>query len=226
MIQLNLLPNVKLELVKAQRMQRLLTTIAVIASIAAIALVAVLFSASQIQKKHINDLNKEIAAKTAKLQSDKQLGKILTIQNQLGSLTTLHASKPAASRLLGYMNQVTPVDVSITSLGVDFNTHIISVTGKANALSDVNKYVDTLKFTDFTADKSAKKKAFSNVVLSNFSVSNGVNYSITYSYDPTIFDITKEVKLIVPNQTTTRSSVEQPKDLFTGTPGSAQAGGN
>lgn len=101
MIQLNLLPDVKLELVKAQRLQRLLTVISLIASLAAIVVVVVLFSASQYQKKHITDLNNSIAKKTNQLNSDKQINKILTVQNQLKSLDQLHASKPAASRLFG-----------------------------------------------------------------------------------------------------------------------------
>jgi len=233
MIQLNLLPDVKLELVKAQRLQRAMTVVSVLASLAAIALVVVLFSASQIQKKHINDLNADIAKKTAQLNSDKQINKILTVQNQLNSLTQLHASKPAASRLFGYLNQVTPADVSISSFTVDFSTHSMTITGGAGALSSVNKYVDTLKFTEYTVGNSkSKSKAFNGVVLTSFSVSSNttstgpaVSYTITTNYEPAIFDISKEVSLIVPQQTTTRSTTEQPTNLFVAQP-AAKAGGN
>jgi len=216
MIELNLLPDVKQELVKAQRTQRIIIVVSLLASVGAIALVLALFSLSQIQKKHINDLNKDIASQTATLQKDKQLKKILTVQNQLNSLTALHSAKPAASRLFNYLIQTTPSDVTITNFSVDFNTHKISITGTAPALSSVNKYVDTLKFTEYKVDESKKStKAFKNVILSSYAISNNTaTYTVAFDYDPVIFDITKKVTLNVPNQTTTRSSTEQPTAVF------------
>lgn len=216
MIELNLLPNVKQELVKASRIQRIIIVASLLASAAAIALVVSLFSLSQIQKKHINDLNKDIDSKTSQLQKDSQLKKILTVQNQLDSLTALHSTKPAASRLFDYLIQTTPSDVAITNFTVDFATHKISVTGTAPALSSVNKYVDTLKFTQYKLDNSrTSTKAFSNVVLSSYAISgNQATYTVTFQYDPVIFDINKNVKLSVPSQTTTRSATEQPTAVF------------
>lgn len=219
MIELNLLPDVKQELVKAGRVERIIIISSLLASAAAIALVITLFSLSQIQKKHINDLNKDIEVKTTQLQKDSQLKKILTVQNQLNSLTTLHSSKPAASRLFNYLIQTTPSDVSITNFTVDFNLHKITLTGIAPTLSSVNKYVDTLKFTQYKLDKAknnSNKKAFSGIVLTSYSVisDQGVSYTVAFQYDPVIFDINQNVKFIVPNQTTTRSSTEQPTAVF------------
>ncbi|MEI8338840.1 MAG: PilN domain-containing protein [bacterium] len=221
MIELNLLPDVKQELVKASRVQRIIIVASLLASAAAIALVVTLFSLSQIQKKHINDLNQDIAKTTAQIQKDSQLKKILTVQNQLNSLTALHASKPAASRLFNYLIQTTPSDVSITNFTVDFNTHKITITGTAPTLSSVNKYVDTLKFTQYKIEKSkTSTKAFSGVVLSSYTVSGqgGITYSVSFQYDPVIFDINKTILLSVPNQTSTRSSTEQPTQVFKDAP--------
>jgi len=220
MIELNLLPDVKLKLMKAKRIERIIIVVSLIASASAIALVVSLFTLSQIQKKHISDLNKDIATKTAKLKSDTELKKILTVQNQLNSLAQLHSQKPAASRLLGFANQTTPADVNITSFTIDFNAKTMSVTGSAPTLSSVNKYVDTLKFTEYKVGKNNKQtKAYSKVVLGSFSVASGtgsqaVTYTISMQYDPVLFDINKDVELIVPKQTTTRSTTEQPTELF------------
>lgn len=216
MIELNLLPDVKQELVKANRIQRIIIVASILASAAAIALVLSLFSLSQIQKKHINDLNQDIASKTAQLQKDSELKKILTVQNQLDSLTALHSTKPAASRLFDFLIQTTPSDVSITNFTVDFNTHKITVSGTAPSLSSVNKYVDTLKFTQYKIDNSKNTtKAFSGVVLGSYGVSgNQATYTVNFNYDPVIFDINKNVKLSVPSQTTTRSATEQPTAVF------------
>jgi hypothetical protein len=92
----------------------------------------------------------------------------------------------------------------------------MSITGTAKSLDVVNTFVDTIKFTEYgTAGFSTKTAAFSNVVLTQFD-KNGTNatYSITLSFDPTIFNNANAVKLTVPNIISTRSVVEQPTDLF------------
>ncbi len=222
MIQLNLLPDVKLEYIKAQRSRRLVTSLAVAVSLAAVALLALLFSISSLQHKHLADLTKDISIESAKLQQQPDINKILTVQNQLGSLTNLHATKPAVARLFDYLNSVTPAQVNISNLTVDFTQQTMTVTGTSDALASVNKYIDTLKFTKYTTDASGTGlPAFSNIVLASFGVNNSTQdksqaatYTINLSYDKTIFDITQTIKLAVPEQTTTRATLDQPTDLF------------
>jgi len=226
MIQLNLLPDVKLEYIKAQRSRRLVTSSAVLVSLIAIGLLVILLAVSGLQKKHISDLTNDIANQSRQLQQKPQVDKILTVQNQLESLTALHAAKPAASQLFDYLNQVTPTQVNITSFNVDFTAQTMTITGTADALSSVNKYVDTLKFTKYTTDTNdTSTAAFNNVVLSSFGLSSGshdstqaATYTVNVAYDPKIFDITQKVSLDVPNLVTTRSNVDQPGDLFKAAP--------
>lgn len=231
MIQLNLLPDVKMEYIKAERQRRLVTSVAVLVTVASIVLLLLLLSVDGLQKKHLSDLNKDIKADSAKLQSEPQITKILTVQNQLESLTELHAQEPAASRLFDYLNQVTPANVNITDFKIDFNEQTVSITGTANSLADVNQYVDALKLTTFTTDGNSKpQSAFNNVVLSSFSLNSDshggqpADYTITLSYDKTIFDITQKVTLIVPNGTVNRLGVGQPADLFEAAPTTSSGG--
>jgi Tfp pilus assembly protein PilN len=225
MIQLNLLPDVKLDYIKAERMRRMALSIAVVASLVAVGLLVLLLLVSGLQKKHISDLSKDITRDSHTLQQKPQINKILTVQNQLESLTALHSSKPAVSRLFDYLYQVTPSSISITSINTDFTTQTMTITGTADALNTVNKYIDTLKYTTFKTDDSSSTgtKAFSNIVLSSFSINatgkdnSAATYSITMAYDKTIFDITQKVTLVVPNKTTTRASLEQPEELFKAT---------
>lgn len=226
MIQLNLLPDVKMEYIKAQRTRSLVLSSAVIIALGSIALLILLLVVGGLQKKHISDLTKDIKADTATLQKQPELTKILTVQNQLQSLTALHEQKPAVSSLFGYLNQVTPTQVDITNFSVDFAANTITVTGTGDSLGAVNKYADTIKFTTFTTkDDSQKKPAFKDVVLTSFGVSGAggegraAAYTMTFSYDPAIFDVTKDVKLAVPSLTTTRSAIEQPiEQLFQAAP--------
>lgn len=224
MIQLNLLPDLKLEYIRAQRQRRMVLTVAVLASLTAIAVLVLMLVVDFAQKKHLSDLTRDINSESSQLEKQPQIGKILTVQNQLESLTSLHSSKPAAANLFDYLNQVTPAQVAITNFTVDFTQQSATITGTADSLASVNKYVDTLKFTTYTTDSDTKAvPAFSNVVLSGFGVAStqgsaaasGVaNYSITLAYDRNIFDITQKAKLTVPPEITTRSVLAQPSDLF------------
>ncbi len=217
MIQFNLLPDVKVEYIKARRSKRMVLLVS--AGVTALSLVvfAGLFLVVNVfQVKHIKDLNKDIKTYTSSLHDVPNLDKILTVQNQLTSLTSLHDAKPATSRLLGYLSQVTPAKATISSVKVDFTNNSIGLSGNADSLSTVNAYVDTLKFTSYTVAGSGEtKKAFSDVVLSSFSSSDkGASYQITATFDPMIFNGTKQVTLVVPKITSTRSETEKPTDLI------------
>lgn len=215
MIQFNLLPDIKMESVKARRSKRLVSLSATAITGFALIVVIILFLAVNVfQKKHLSDLSKDIKRDSAALQSIPDLNKILTVQNQLRSLPDLHAKKPVVTRLQKYVQQVTPAQVSIADIKVDFEASTINFTGAADSISTINKFVDTLKFTEFTAGES-KNKAFSEVVLSSFGRDDkGSSYNINLKFDPLIFSSANEVTLSVPNIISTRSVTEKPTDLF------------
>jgi Tfp pilus assembly protein PilN len=232
MLQLNLLPDVKQEYIKAENQRRLVISISVIVTGVSIGLLILLLSIGGLQRKHISDLTDDIASSTKELQGKKDIDKILTVQNQLNSLTGLHAAKPAATRMFDYLNQATPTQVDITNIKMDFTASTITITGTADSLSSVNKYVDTIKFTTYTTDStSTPTSAFSNVVLTAFAITTGVkdggrpaNYTITLSYQKDLFDLTKKVSFNVPNLTTTRAS-SNPNDLFKTAPSTSKTSG-
>lgn len=234
MIQLNLLPDVKLEYLRAERSRRLVLSSAILVAAAAIAILVLLLGVDYVQKAQINSLSHKINSASNTLKNKPNISKILTVQNQLESLTALHAGKPAAQRLFSnYLDQVTPAAADIADLHIDFKQQTVTITGSADALSTVNKYVDTLKFTNYTTDSNTTPtKAFNNVVLTSFSLNSGskdssqaASYEISLSYDPAIFDVTKNVKLSVPSITTTRSQLDQPGDLFKAAPTTTKAQG-
>jgi Tfp pilus assembly protein PilN len=228
MIQLNLLPDVKLDYIKAQRSRRLVVSVSVLVTALAVALLVLVFVIGLAQKKHLNDLNHDISSETTTLKQEPQISKILTVQNQLESLTALHAGKPAVSRLFtSYLNAITPASVSISTFNSDFTQQTATITGTADSLASVNQYVDTLKFTKYdTGANTPKSSAFNSVVLSSFGLNSSTkdptqaaSFTITLAYDKAIFDITqKNMQLSVPSQVTTRSALEQPTALFRAAP--------
>ena len=218
MIQFNLLPDIKQQYMKAQRQKHMVVFISTLAMIAAVAVFVVLLLVTQVwQKKSISDLNGDIKKYSNELSGTDDFNKILTVQNQLKALPALHDQKAVASRLSGYMTQLTPAKANVSKLDVDFAQNTISISGSADSLATVNTYVDTLKFTTYSAegDNSKKGNAFSAVVLSAFGKNSGATtYTITANFDPIIFSSAQEVTLTVPQITSSRSATEQPTDLF------------
>lgn len=225
MIQINLLPDVKVEFVKARRLKHSILAICVLVSAVALAVFALLFvSVTVVQKQHLNNLEDDINLYTKELEAVPDIAKILTIQNQLGALTDLHNDKPVASRIFTYIRQLAPQEASIDTLTVDFEGQTMTITGKATNLAGVNKFTDTLKFSSFAIESDTEagaRPAFSEVTLKQFGldtseVGNGkaASYTIEFRYAPEIFSSAGNVKLTIPNQVTTRSETEKPSNVF------------
>jgi Tfp pilus assembly protein PilN len=213
MIQFNLLPDVKLAYIKAERTKRLVISVSVLAGAVALGIFVLLFMAVNVaQRKNISDLNKDVASNIKAISDTENVNKILTVQSQMASLSDLHAQKPAASRLFTYIGQVTPNTVTIDTVTADFVENTLVINGAAGNLDNVNTFVDTLKFTTFTSDKNKdQSKAFSEVVLTGFSrTQSQTTYAISLKFDPAIFDNSNNAKIQVPNTVTTRSVTELP----------------
>ena len=228
MIQFNLLPDIKLEYIKARRVKRLVIVVSIIVTAVLVAMTAVMYVVTNVvQPQKITKLSTDIQNKAKTLQNTPDLNKILTIQNQIQSLPALHDKKPIASRLFDDLTQITPSAASISNLQVDFTTgkDTMTLTGNADSIKTINVYVDTFKFTTYTLSNAPTTKvpAFTNVVLSSFSRdSKGASFSISLNFDPILFDATKQPVLNVPVQVTTRSQTQDPTDLFQNLPADAQ----
>jgi Tfp pilus assembly protein PilN len=190
-IQFNLLPDVKIEYLKANRQKHIVVLISlVVALLAAVALIILLSIVFVVQKKSISDLSKDIKVASEELRETPELTKILTVQNQLKALPELHAEKPVVTRLFGYLAQATPANATNSRVFSDFAQNIMTLTGTADSLETINKYIDALKGTAYTTaeERETEKQAFSNVVLSSFGRdTQSATYTITFEFDPVIF---------------------------------------
>jgi Tfp pilus assembly protein PilN len=219
MIQFNLLPEVKLDYIKAKRTKRSVMLISTIVAGASVGLLIMLFlTVSVLQKQHINNLNKDIQKYTDELQSIEDLDRILTVQNQLNKLPELHDQKAVLSRLKDYISQVTPAQVSYAEIELNTELNTMRFAGSADSLKTINLFVDTLKFTNYKIKNldsdGATVNAFKDVVLTTFETNEekGFTYEINLVYDPAIFSSQSEISLTVPNIITTRSATEKPTE--------------
>jgi len=220
MLQLNLLPDVKLEYLKARRMKHKVYIGSLIAVGASVGILVILLSLVTIQKKNISDLTKDIKTEQKALEAVPDLAKILTIQNQLNTLPGLYNQRPVTSRLFTYIQQTTPTPIKLTSVKVEYETSTMTIQGTAENLEQVNLFVDTLKFTKYTVnDDTNEVNAFTEVTLSEFTrTATTTTFKITMKFDPAIFDASNDVTLVVPKTVTTRSQTELPTDIFAPNP--------
>lgn len=218
MIQFNLLPDVKIDYIRTQRTKRMVMVGSLIAAAVSLILLAITFSYRATQSRHLSNLSGDIKSIRQELEGNKELTRILSVQNQLNKLPELYEGRPAAKRLSGYMEQTTPTTVRISKMQIDFTLNTMEISGNGQSLAAINEYVDTLKFTKFNTGEgtSADTYAFKNVVLSRFGTDKkgGTTFSIALTYDPQIFDQTINTSLVVPNTVTTYAQLGDSSKLF------------
>jgi Tfp pilus assembly protein PilN len=213
-VQFNLLPDVKLEFNRAQRAKRLVYGVSMLAAGTVLAIVVISFLiVNVLQRQLISSANNDIKTYSSKLKSIPDLEKVLTIQNQLKSLPSLHTGKHVTSRIYTFLPQVTPAKVFIGQVTLDADGGTMSINGTADSVASVNTFVDTLKFTNAVigGDNNNKKPAFTNVVLSSIGrTEKNASYTIDTNFDSSLFDGSQNVTLDVPKEVTTRSVLNTP----------------
>ena len=217
MLEFNLLPEVKIKYIKAEKYKLLVVTASILISLVSVALLTLLILyVNVVQKKAINDLSTKINAQIKVINQNSDLNKILTIQKQANTIPNIQKALYKSSRIFNYMSQLTPSNAKINNLSLDYSKSQISINGTSDSLATVNQFVDTLKFTTYSSNDAKKSNAFSNVVLNSFSysTSSAPSYSISFTFKSDIFMQNQKISLVVPSITSTRSILNQPNDLF------------
>lgn len=149
MIQLNLLPDIKKELVRAQRMRAKVTMAAIVASLLAIGLLilsaAWVYAVQPITLKYTRD---SIDQNEQLLRQKKDTRKYLTLQNQLSALPELHGNKTIASRLMAFLPVLNPNEpnrIKLTSVVFSKEGTSLTISGRAATFEAQNVFTDTLK---------------------------------------------------------------------------------
>lgn len=225
MIQLNLLPDLKKEFIKAQKVKALVITIAIFTTIGAVGVSALLFVyvtfVQQFQVKLVTD---DIARKMQQLKGINDIDKYLTVQNQLGSLPGLHESKGIYSRLFDFMsvlNPSAPNNVSLSDLKVITEEKSIVFTGTSKSYETFNVFVDTLKHAQATYKAGGQGDAVTENVFDQVLVQSAdltrstgesvVDFIVRTTYKDSVFDAKNtDMSATVPNITTTQSVTQSP----------------
>jgi len=231
MIEINLVPDVKQELIRAQRIRTKVILGAIfvgIASVAVVVLLVIYVFGVQAARDYI--VKGQISSKSDKLSNIKDLSKTLTIQNQLTKISALNDDKKIDSRLFDLFNAIIPPapnDIQISDLTIDSTTNTITIDGQAaNSYAAVEVFKKTItgakvEFTDTTGNKADVTLA-SNISTSNTSYgedSSGtkvLRFTMSFEYAPEVFSpLSKNVSVVVTTHgNVTDSYLGVPKTIF------------
>ena len=163
MIEINLLPNVKRELLKTRVMRNRVISISFLvggASIAAVVVLALILG-SQIAAEAVQ--NGVIKDRNDKLMAVEDFNKVVTIQNQLTKINEQHSRKKINSRIFDVVTAVNPVapnNVSFSDIKVNPGSKTITLEGSAvngySALETLKKTILNTKVQTTDGDKSSE----------------------------------------------------------------------
>lgn len=224
MIEINLLPAVKQDFIRAKRLKRIITSISILVTIVAFGLLALAATVVYAIQPVASDLlDKAIDEDMAKLNKDKNLTRNLTIQNQLSSITELHEQKGNVINIFEYLkalNPAAPNNLIISKMQLDPSTTTMNIEASAADFSRLAIIKDTFNAAVFSYakpkddgngfDKVNDEKVFSEVNITDPSLSNDsdgksvVSFKMALIYNPLLFDWTlKNIIVSIPQKNTT-----------------------
>ncbi|HEY8886431.1 MAG TPA: hypothetical protein VIM31_02965 [Candidatus Microsaccharimonas sp.] len=231
MIEINLVPDVKQELIRARMIRSAVISGAIIAIIVAAGLVVVL----SIYVFGVQTVRSAVADTAIKNGSDKlatvdDLSKILTIQNQLTKMSALNDSKKIDSRVFDLLQAIippSPNEVQVSSLAVDATAGTITFEGQTPSYPSLEAFKKTIGAANVRF-KDANAKQTDVVLATNLSISNVsygedasgakvLRFTVSFTYAPELFSpgTTDPTIVLINGGNVTDSYLGIPKSIFT-----------
>jgi hypothetical protein len=229
MIEINLIPDVKQELLRAQSMRAAVISGAILTSIIAGAVVALLalyiYGVQTVRSGIVSD---EIDKQYKTLSEVKDLPKVLTIQNQLATMSELNSNKKIDSRIFSVVSAVVPPapnEVQISQIDINSADSIISFEGQTRAYDSMEVFKKTIDSAIVVYKEDGEEQTVKLAdMLDTSEVSYGENasgekvlmFTISFEYpvelfSPAVKDVT--IKLSV-NGNVTDSYLGIPRSIF------------
>ena len=231
MIEINLIPDVKQELIKAQRVRSGVISIAIFIGVAAVGLVvllAIYVFLGQLARNALVD--GDIKSQNEKISQVQDLSNTITIQNQLTKLSSMHNDKKIDSRVFDVLSTIIPPDpnmVAVNKLSLDASLSTVTIDAQADngfpALEVFKKTIAATKFQYSNGTDTVSVPLASNITDSNRSYGQDASgkkilrFSLSFTYPAELFArASKTGVIIAPTRTNvTDSFVGIPQSLFT-----------
>lgn len=169
--EINLVPEVKAQMIKAQKIRNLVLFICIVVSSVAVGAVVVLFGVKSGQDIAMSSQDRRLAQMSDKMNSYSELSELITIQGQLEKISAIVDQKTVLSRVfgaLGVMLSVGDDSVKLSELRVNLETNVISMEGQADALVDPR--IDYRVLEAFKKSAALTKFDYGNYVDANGNV--------------------------------------------------------
>lgn len=226
MIEINLVPDVKQELIKAQRIRATVISVSVIVTIASGVILALLASyVFGVQTVRSALADSEITSKNKELQSNQDLSKILTIQNQLSNISALDSAKNIDSRILVVLAAILPPApnaVQISDLSVDNIDATITIQGQTSGFTALEVFKKTISGSsiEYGEDKNNLEKVPLTSQINTSDVTYGedasgakvLRFTLSFTYADELFQGS------LPNHTIRRADNGNATDSYLGLP--------
>lgn len=231
MIEINLIPDVKKEYLKAKKARMLVISGAIFVSIASVGIVALLgLYLVGVQGLISARADEDIKSNQKELQRVPDLTNMLTIQSQLLNINKLHDQENITSRLFDVLKAIRPIQpnqVTFSSVKYDAETKAVHIDGQAaNGYVAVDVFKKTIEASTFTYqnkdNKTFTRPLGQNVTLSNLSYGEDASgakvlrFTIDFNYDESLFaSSVKNLFVVSPDkQNATDSYKYLPTSLF------------
>lgn len=232
MIELNLLPDVKKEFIKAQRTRNTVISAAILTSLIAGGIVALLATVVYVgQGVMINTIKGKITENHKELAGKQEINKYLAVQSQLNVLDQVATKRSVYGRVLDALpalNPAPPNNVSLFDFTMSQADTTATMSGQANNFEAVNNFKNTLEkaVLTYTNDTGTEYSTplFPVVTsgvpsLSNVEGKSVASFQFTMTFAPEAFDpLNRDIKISVPKLVTSDSDQNAPKELFTTQP--------
>jgi hypothetical protein len=200
MIEINLIPDVKQELLRAQRARNTVVTFSIFAGVASLAIVALLliyvFGAQTVRSVLADDA---ITNRSAELAEVEDLSETLTIQNQLIQIDSLNQTKKLESRIFEVLEAILPPapnQVQISNLSLDADTTSLVVEGQTPNFETLEIFKKTIAGAVVTYsqdDEEVSEAVAQDISISDVSYGDDTSgarvlrFTLSFTYPEVLF---------------------------------------
>lgn len=162
--EINLVPDIKGEMIKALKLRNLTFFICIVVAAASFALTAVVAAVAGGQQAIVDGKKDTITELSKKINSYDDLDNFLTIKDQLGNLSTIADNKKVLSRTFGLLTALFPSTITISELSINLSSSnpVISFDAQANA--DAPPYIDYNVLDSFKKSMKYMRYDYGNYV--------------------------------------------------------------
>lgn len=226
MIQINLIPDVKLELIRAQKQRNIIISVATLVTIVAMGLVVVTaLYVFVVQFAREGFVDNNIEKNVKELKGIDEIDKIVTIQNQLSQIDQTHSSKALTSRIFSMLavasSKGTENAVSITAFTFGKEEETITLTAQTDikgfeAAEIFKKNIEALEVTykpyndegkvPTSKEDQRSEKIASEVALSELATgeaagaekasANSVTFKLSFKYNAEALSMKNHIESI------------------------------